>query len=68
MSYDEEDRTDNLSEILLEKNQLAIKDSNYLYEKIENWKRYYFKLTTGSISGSIFCLLCFTFGSGKPFI
>lgn len=38
---------------------------SFIVERIERFKRLYFKLTRGSISGSVFCLLCMTFGSGK---
>jgi hypothetical protein len=35
-----------------------------LIKRIENLKKFYNKLTEGSISGSVYCLLCITFGSG----
>lgn len=37
---------------------------DFIFERIERIKQYYFKFTQGSISGSVFCLLCLTFGSG----
>jgi hypothetical protein len=51
---DEDDRTDE------EKSKFA-----FVYERIERWKNLYYRLTQGSTSGSVFCLLCLTFGSGN---
>ena len=71
MSHDENklilsEKLINTSEIQVINEKISSPEkNNYFYEKIENWKSFYFKLTTGSISGSIFCLLCLTFGSGK---
>jgi hypothetical protein len=36
----------------------------FIYDKIERWKQSYYHITEHSISGSVFCLLCITFGSG----
>ncbi len=37
---------------------------DFIYVRIERWKIFYYRLTRGSTSGSVFCLLCLTFGSG----
>jgi Kef-type K+ transport system membrane component KefB len=37
---------------------------DFIYERIERWRRLYYSLTNGSTSGSVFCLLCITFSSG----
>ena len=37
----------------------------FIYDRIERWKDSYYRLTDNSLFGSIVCLLCLTFGSGK---
>lgn len=37
---------------------------DFIYVRIERWKTFYYRLTRGSTSGSVFCLLCLSFGSG----
>jgi amino acid permease len=41
-----------------------IKENNYAVERIEHTKIHFYEESSDSISGSVFCLLCLTFGTG----